>query len=154
MTKISILRILLTFFAFFAVLFLIVMIKMPVHSYTITNNPAEENTQLIMTIGASLQFPVIICLIIAMHYFLQYGYFNTKSVKMLRASAYIMAGSAVLELVLYLVLNYIPGWEEWTSLPLTFFGRSSELLISLGILVVADFVKQGISIQKENNLTI
>lgn len=73
---------------------------------------------------------------------------------MLKGAAYIIASGVGIDIVMQLILNYIPGWEEWSKLPFSIFGMLPELLISLGILAVSDFIKQGSRLEKENNLII
>jgi hypothetical protein len=155
MTKISILKILLAFFAFFSVLFIVFFINYAFSDYHYGDNSIiAQNRWVINITDAMVQLPSILCIIIAMHYFLRFGYFNIKSTKFLNLSAYIMLSGIVVNLILDIALNIIPGHAAWSQLPMQLFFKLPELLISLGILTVSDFIKQGIGIQNENNLII
>lgn len=155
MAKISVIKVLLSVFGVISIAFIVFIAKLPdVHGVTITNDPSLRNMKIIGIVNGIMQLPVIACLITAMHYFLRYGYFNQKSISLLKATAYIMAAGVSIQLILNLALNYIPGWTPWARLPSVLLSLMPQLLISLGIRTVADFLKQGRNLEAENNLTI
>lgn len=154
MAKISIIKILLSFFGFFLLLFIVMGIRITSENWDLTTDITVRNLKFIGVINGIVKLPSVTCLILAMHYFLRYGYFNPKSSYLLRLTAYIIAVGAVLQLLLHLVLLYIPGRIEWGRFASTLFSTIPGLLFSIGILVLVDFLKQGRNIESENNFTI
>ncbi|MFP5437440.1 MAG: hypothetical protein ACLGH8_06640 [Bacteroidia bacterium] len=155
MAKISIIKVLLVFFIFFSVLFAtLVAVNLSADTYYTTTVSYLQNISILAIASTSVQIPAMACIAGAMHYFLHRGYFNPKSAKLLTIAAYILLANIIINIMLTIELNYLPGTVAWEILPKMLFGHLSQLLICIGILAVADFIKQGKNIENENNLTI
>lgn len=103
----------------------------------------------------------IICLQISIGSFIKHNFFNPKSVKHLKYSGillliYSLAGIGLN--IIFVIINnsFKNGFPDMDSLNFLFKSNShiATLIIAIGIFVVGDIIKSGVTIKQENELTI
>ena len=103
----------------------------------------------------------IICLKISIGSFIKHNFFNSKSVKYLKHSGvlllvYSLAGIAFTVIFVLANKSLKDGFPDMDSMAYLFKSNShiATLIIAIGIFIVADIVKSGVTIKQENELTI
>ncbi|WP_417357712.1 DUF2975 domain-containing protein [Flavobacterium sp.] len=93
----------------------------------------------------------MICLQASVNYFIKYNFFNSKSVKHLKYSGILLLIYSLTGIVFIIIKSERSTILEHLNNNIDYI---TTLIIAIGIFVVGDIIKSGVTIKQENELTI